>query len=448
MQLNEETCVYMKKASSQIEGITCALSIYIENTINNIEKYHYKVYNDLFNEVRCGYIDAVIQIGDVFKDTSISIENIAKRICASSISQNNIKEKLQDFEECLNRLEIHSKNIRECNSDTENPYVPNSCDEIYKSFSGYKTLIDEYALERPRNGDVVSSIIFSFYEQVINIYDKLFREYDKMLDGLAVELQERWEKIETEKKRNSLETVKKRTIFKNIGQEVVDAGISILGGVRKKEVFLVVDKGVGIIKTISEEVGDVLPQKSLARKALKRIESFGKTMDLVGAMGMQDSFGLDDNTLSAIKLLGATVGVSALGFHQLNIDGRLDTIINAAEATSEVINTAGALVSGKPLKALVKLPATADKVMNLIESMAEYYDNNDVQEFPQNVERRMRDLANQTKQYEEKVNEYKANLIRGIPARKPKAPPWIKIHEGVSFASDTIEKIMERIEGG
>ena len=37
MQLNEDTYSYMKNASSQIEGITCALAVYIENTIDVVK---------------------------------------------------------------------------------------------------------------------------------------------------------------------------------------------------------------------------------------------------------------------------------------------------------------------------------------------------------------------------------------------------------------------------
>ena len=63
MQLNEDTYSYMKKASSQIEGITCALAVYIENPIDVVKDYHYRVYNELLNDIRTRHIDAIVQIG-------------------------------------------------------------------------------------------------------------------------------------------------------------------------------------------------------------------------------------------------------------------------------------------------------------------------------------------------------------------------------------------------
>ena len=195
MQLNEDTYEYMKQVSSQIEGITCALSVCIESTIDTANEYHYKVYNELLNEIRKKHIEAVIQIKDIFESTSNSIENIAVCIKASDSSRSVLHDELKDFEECLGRLVIHCKNIRECNTSTENPVIPNANDEIYKCFSGYKHLINDYFVSAPEDDDVVSSVVYSFYNESINIYDNLFGDYDKLMDGLGVELQERRETL-------------------------------------------------------------------------------------------------------------------------------------------------------------------------------------------------------------------------------------------------------------
>ena len=98
MQLNEDTYEYMKKASFQIEGITCALSAYIENAIDIVKEYQYKVYNELLNEIRNKHIDAVVQIKDIFEDTRDSIKNIATQIRVSESAKNVLCDELDAFE--------------------------------------------------------------------------------------------------------------------------------------------------------------------------------------------------------------------------------------------------------------------------------------------------------------------------------------------------------------
>lgn len=447
MQLNEETYSYMKKASSQIEGITCALAVYIENAIDVVKDYHYIVYNELLNEIRSRHINAIVQIKDVFGDTSESIENIAERIRASSLSKYKLRDELQQFDECLSRLIIHCENIRECNSNIENPNIPNANEEIYKSFSGYKRLIDEYTLDVPSNDDIVASIIYSFYKETKKIYENLFDEYDKMLNGLGGELQLRRQNIEKGKQQRALGIVKKVTITENIGKATIGAAIGIASGIRKKEAFSAVDAGIGLIKTISEELEDVIPKESKARKVLKGIESFGKSMDLIGEMGIQEGLGLDDNTMNALKFTGAIVGVSRFNLHKLNKEGKLDSMENAAAATTAWVGVAGTAVSAKPLQALSKIPNAVDKTMDLIESMSEYYSENDVHELPKSIDEMMHSLAKSINKYEKDMNKHKANLIIGIPSRKPKAPLWMRIHAGISFASGTVEQINKTIGG-
>ena len=85
--------------------------------------------------------------------------------------------------------------------------------------------------------------------------------------------------------------------------------------------------------------------------------------------------------------------------------------------------------------------------MNLIESMSKYYGDNDVHELPKGIDTKMHSLAKKIKDYENDRDEHKAKLIRGIPSRKPKAPPWIHVHKGFSIASSSIEHI-EKFIGG
>lgn len=441
MRLNEDTYLYMKKASFQIEGITCALAVYIENTIDVIKDYHYRVYNEFLNDIRTGHIDAIVQIKELYGDTNESIKNIAEHIHSSSSSKIKLSDELQQFEECLSRLVIRCQSIRECNSTTENPHILDAYDEIYKSFSGYKRLIDEYKLDAPPDEDIVDTIIYSFYKNVINIYDNLFDEYDKMLARLGDELQQHRQSIENVKHQKALGIVKKGTIAENIGKAAIGAAVEIATGIKKKEVFTAVDAGIGLIKTISETLEDVLPRGSLAQKKLKGVESFGKSMDLIGGMGIQDRFGLDENTMSAVKLIGAVVGVSKFDIHKLNEEGKLDSMVNAAEATTAWVSVVGTAVSGKPLQALSKLPTAVDKTMNLIESMSKYYDDNNIHELPKGIDTKLHSLAKKIKDYESDRDEHKAKVMSGIPSRKPNAPPWLHVHKGISIASGLVEQI-------
>lgn len=447
MQLNEDTYEYMKQVSSQIEGITCALGICIENTVDTANEYHYKVYNKLLNEIRNKYIEAVIQIKDIFESTSNSIENIAACIKASDSSRSVLHDELKDFEECLGRLVIHCKNIRECNSSTENPNIPDANDEIYKCFSGYKHLTNDYFLSAPEDDDVVSSVIYSFYKESINIYDNLFSEYDKLMDGLGVELQERRETLAGVRQSKALGIVKKGTLAEKIAKATAVGAVGIIGGIQKGEAFTAIGAGIGLIAKISEELENVSPKKSLARKALKRVETLSKSMDLINEIGIKEAFGLDDNTMGAVKLIGALTGVSPFKLHQLNKEGRLDLMVATAGFTTATTSCVGTAISGKPFAALAKLPKAADKGMKLIESMAKYYGEKDVHNLPKVVDIGIHNLAKTIKDYEHSVEEYKAKLIRGIPARKPKAPPWMRVHNGISFISGRIDNL-NNLAGG
>lgn len=447
MQLNEDTYEYMKKASFQIEGIACALSVYIENTIDTVKKYHYKVYNELLNEIRNKHIDAIIQIKEIFEGARDSIENIAIRISASGSAKNVLLDELDVFEDCLSRLVIHCKNIQECNSNTENPCIPDANDEIYKCFSEYKYLISDYRLEKPTDDDIVSTVIYSFYEAAVNIYKNLFSEYDKMMDRLGVELQERRETLAGVEQGKALGIVKKGTLAGNIAKATAVGAVGIIGGIQKGEAFTAIGAGIGLIAKISEELENVSPKKSLAQKALKRVETLSKSMELINEIGIKEASGFDDNTMGAVNLIGALIGVSPLKLHQLNKEGKLDLMVATAGFTTATVSCVGTAISGKPFAALAKLPKVADKGMNLIESMSKYYGEKDVHNLPKVIDNRIHNLTKTIKDHEHSVEEYKAKLIRGIPVRKPKAPPWMRVHSGISFISGRIDNLNDLVGG-
>lgn len=446
MQLNEETYSYMKEVSSKIENITCELAVYLEKILCVVEEYDYRVYNELFNEIRSKYIDAVVHIKDTFGNTSEAIEEIAVCMCVSDSGKSKLNGELQQFEECLNRLITYCGNIRKCNSKTGNPHIWEANDKIYSVFSGLSRVINEHTLDVPNDDDVIAKTIYGLYVQVQNLYNVFFNECDKMLEELGDELQQRQKK--------ALDTVEKRAIVKEIGKEVVITTVKATNSIVKKEVFSAIDAAIGLVKSISEKLDEVLPQESLARNVLKCIETFGKTMDLIDGIVIKESAGLDDNIMGAIKLFGAALGVSGFDLHRLNKEGKLDVMVNTAEATTAWMVVGGEIVGfaitknpKNVLKALSKLPKAVDKTMNLIESMSKYYADSGVKELPKCVDTMMRGLAKKIKDYENEVKEHKAKSLRRILTPEPKAPPWYIVHKGVSILSNAIEHIEEIIGG-
>ena len=84
MRLNEDTYKYIRKASSQLEGITCALGICIENTIDIVDGYHYRVYNEFLNEVRRRHIETIKHIKEMFQEPK---ESVAKMLELINVSE-------------------------------------------------------------------------------------------------------------------------------------------------------------------------------------------------------------------------------------------------------------------------------------------------------------------------------------------------------------------------
>ena len=52
MNLNEDSYAYIRHVADQIEGLTCALIIFIENAGSELESYHYEAFNKFSNEIR------------------------------------------------------------------------------------------------------------------------------------------------------------------------------------------------------------------------------------------------------------------------------------------------------------------------------------------------------------------------------------------------------------
>lgn len=444
MQLNEDTYEFMRNTSEQIERITCSLCVYIENNISFVENYHYIIYNEALNKIRDRFIKAFENINDIFLDTCDSIECISEKMWLSDNAKNNLSAELQFFQECLDRLMNRCENIIECNSDTQNPYIANADDEIYQIFSDYKKLFSSYKIKRPDDDDVVASLIYSFYNETMNIYDTSFDEFDKIMKKLGDRIHE----IDTCLKREeAIDYSKELTSVAKIGDAFIDNTQGIIDGITKKEIFTVVDKGMGIIKTISEEIGEVLPEESKAREKLKKIESYGKTIDLISAINLQEDFELSDCKTSAINTLGA-LGIIALSklFHMdFNEKEQLDAMIAAAEATSTTISFVGSLISGNVYQTISKIPSVIDKNINFIIEIAKYFDKDEKNEEPEGVLKVLHNIAKASEEYEEAVEKLKADIIMAFSFKKPKILSKFKVHKGETILSEKMDEIIQSI---
>lgn len=191
MNLNEDTYFYIRRVVDQIEGLTCALIVFIENAGSYLESYHYEAFNKFSNEIRDMEISVSQEIKDEFLCIKEAIEKSALQIRASDSSVDHLRTQLSETENVFSRLVIHSHNIREINSDTSNPYVPNASDEVYRAFSGYNTLLNQYQVNVPDENDPICTLMYSFYCTVNSLFEKLFQEYDTLLQDFGVDVENR-----------------------------------------------------------------------------------------------------------------------------------------------------------------------------------------------------------------------------------------------------------------
>lgn len=435
MQFDENTYQYMEKASSQIEGITCALAVYIENIGDVVKDYHYRVYNDFVNEVREKQIEAIKKIKEIFCDTRVAVENMSSTMYASLASRVRLSSALTDFDEKLGRLVIHCENIRACVSNTENPLIADAGDEIYKSFAGYKKLLDDYPLSEPNDSDdVVSNLIYSYYSESISIYGDLFAEYDKMLSSIGGKLEVRHSAL-----------TKKSHLFKRLDKlDTAKTAVAGMVGVAKNvysgDIFGAIEKGICICASLAEKYKGVFPKESAARSMLNSVETIGKTIELIN--GMFDVIEPDIKESSAVSASKLFIAASLLrnggtSIQQMKETGKLDVLINAAGLATNVVSlTTSKGVPGK----LLNLPKTASSGFGLYKAALKYYHKNNIHKMPKAVDKFLHDQAEKMDKYNRDVEEYKEKVIQKVPAKKPKAPPWMRVHSGVQSVSMTVKK--------
>lgn len=453
MNINDDSCSYIRQVADQIERLTCALIVFIEKAGCDLESYHYEAFNRFSNEIRDMEISVSKEIKDEFAGVKEAIEESAIRIRASGSSINRLRTQLADAESVFSRLVIHSENIREFNSDTSNPYVPNAAEEVYRAYSGYDKFLGQYQISRPDENDLISTLMYSFFCTVSSLFERLFSEYDSLLQGFGVDVEE--------KRRNlaALTVIKKREGREDITKAAVDvaktAAFAALG-IKKKNAFDVVEAGIGLLAKINDTLEELdelkyaKPKKSLARKTLKGIATYNDAMELVGEVigtvgAGAESVGADFKvpTLAKLAIAIPTVAGTAKSLKSWKKSGALDVAASLLGMVESGIHFGSALVSGKgALEVIKKIPDLGSSGLGLVEKTAKYIGET-YEKASSNVAKKdmiLQKLAAQIKAYNKEVEEYKIAKERKLLAvKKPKAPPFIT-------AKNVFEKFKEFVD--
>lgn len=457
MNLNEDTYSYINRVADQIEGLTCALIVFIENAGSYLESYHYEAFNKFSNEIRNMEISVSKEIKNEFLGVKETIEESALQIRASDNSVSYLKSKLSETEEIFSRLVIHSQNIREINSDTSNPYVPNASDEVYRAFSGYNTLLNQYQVNAPDENDYICTLMYSFYCTVKGLFEQLFSEYDTMLQEFGVDVEEK------KKRLAALTVIKKREGC----NEILKAGIGVAKtaafaklGIKKKNVFDVVESGIGLIAKISDTLDELdelkfaKPKKSLARKAIKKIAAYNDALELVsGANGVGSAIvkkmDIDFEVPTFARLIIAIPLACSKKLKKTKKSGTLDVVTSSLNTIESGMNFENTVLLGKGAASVIqKIPDLGSNALELVDKTAELFEKS----YEKNVNSEdankiLNKLGKRLNDYNKEVEEYKINKERKLLATKrPKAPPYIiasgvfdRIKDGMDYSKEGVE---------
>lgn len=438
MILNEDTYSYIKQASNQLEGLICALVIFIKNSGCKLEAYHYEPFNVFMNSVRDLQITAVKEVNQEYTILHVSLEQAAKKIKASKDSITRLKKELNQIEESFLRLVIYSESVKIFDSDTSNPYVPDANEEVYKVFSGYRKFLSQYVVSTPDERDTFSSLFYSFSEIVMSIFERLFFEYDRMLKEFSVSIEENKKNLIAKK------AIKKREGMKEIINSVVlDVGKTAVFatlGIKKKNAWDVAREGIRLIGKINDTLEELdklsfaKPKKSLARNVIKTISTYNDAINLVS--NCIDAFGVGDQTPTLVKMVVAPVVVSGNTDHLMAMkhSGSLDVLNKGLATAGSIVSIGISVATGKAAFRIIKqIPSLGSNGLGLIEKTAKYLTKVNRHIKPKAVDNILHDLGRQLKEYNKQIEEYKLSKERKkIAIKKPKAPPFIVVKRIVS----------------
>lgn len=466
MNINDDSYSYIRQVADQIERLTCTLIVFIEKAGCDLESYHYEAFNRFSNEIRDMGISVSKEIRDEFVGVKEAIEESAIRIRASESSISRLRTQLADAESVFSRLVIHSENIREFNSDTSNPYVPNATEEVYRAFSGYDRFLGQYQVSRPDENDPISTLMYSFFCTVSLLFEKLFSEYDSLLQGFGVDVEEKRKNLA------ALTVIKRREGRKEITKAAVGvaktAAFAALG-IKKKNAFDVVESGIGLVAKINETLEDLdklkyaEPKKSFARNVIKGIAAYNDAMELVGGIisaggAVVGAHGAEFEVSTLAKLVLASMAMSkAKELEKWSDSGKLDVVTSALGMVESGVGFGSAvgtaLVTGTGALAVIKaIPDLGSSGLGLVEKAAKYVNKTYKKEHSKADKKDMilQKLGARLKAYNKEVEEYRIAKERKLMAvKKPKAPPFViaqGIFDKLKNGIDCIEEGSEVVE--
>lgn len=482
VELNENTYSYIDRVFFQLEGITCALATFFENNRAEVSSYHYKVLNDTYNDMRNEFVDTVKWITDDFDSVKKTALKMVDMMKGAEESKTKLEASCSECDSCISRLIIRCSNIELIDDSTENPWIPNSDEDVYNIFSGYKRLLDDYPIQYPDNDDdVISNLFFSFYKACNEKFDALFKEYNELLEqvGISVETKKLISyKVADDAAKQIVKKDKKSDAIKDIvgsaasfgvtmAEALVPAGIAAaalssaplagiaavgiaskaatsLGIIEKKDLGDVAIEGIGLIATISEKMQDIIPgdedNKSMARNMLRRFEAYNQAIKIVDeASGVFDS-----GTTSAEKLIFGTV-LATRNADQIDMmieNGTADVLTSGLSLTSGASKTIQSIIKGDYKSAVLSGLQIPNKALNLFEDAAKCVKKNEMPDMVPIVGKMLYKYGQKLGEYEESIKRFEYNKARDFPALKPRKPLWVleSGSEIIGFISEKIDK--------
>lgn len=464
MELNENTYSYIDRVFFQLEGFTCALATFFENNRAEVSSYHYKVLNDTYNDMRNEFVDTVKWITDDFDSVKKTALKMVDMMKGAEESKTKLEASCSECDSCISRLIIRCSNIELIDDSTENPWIPNSDEDVYNIFSGYKRLLDDYPIQYPDNDDdVISNLFFSFYKACNEKFDTLFKGYNELLEqvGISVETKKLISyKTADEAAKQIVKKDKKNDAIKDIvgsaasfgvtmAEALVPAGIAAaalssaplagivavgiaskaanaFGIIEKKDLGDVAIEGIGLIATISEKMKDIIPgdenNKSVARNMLRSFEVYDKAIKIAD----ESCDMLDSDSSSAEKLvMGTMLAVtSAEQLADMKESGLADVLIAGLGVSNCGLKVLKNIVTGDYKSASLEFLKMPEKGLELYEKTAKFSAKNAVQIAVPGLGRKLFEYGVKLQEYENAVEKFNYNKARGFPAPKPKKPSW------------------------
>ena len=475
MQISDTTYMQMDYISEQIEGVTCALNTYLENAGFDLEKYEYKPFNDFANAIRQLQIDAVKKIKDMFAEdggVSDTVCDMLHQIRESEESIAHMEAKMSDMQDTFSRLVLHSENIRIVTSKTGEVYVPDAQDELYRMYSGYERIVEQYFVPVDCDeDDFILQLFVDFYEKAMSFFLDMNKEYDKCFHELGLLSTERQNQIKSGaasvKKTRSLDDNKTAGLpFRKKAGGILDAGLSVAEtatAIAKKDKSGAVEKAVGLVAGLAELLEDKLeggPVRSAAKGALNVISNLNDAMEAADnslkAAGYEAS--------SAVKLIAAAEIMTGK-FENMKSLTKSKQFENAAHAAGLINDVAGLVkftVSPvktplEAMKALKHAVSAANHSIELTKHLAKKFILDAPPKTSDTVVGKLQQISNEVKAYQSELEKYKNNIARGAPCKKPEAKIGIKAvnicgkvanyaANGIDIAADASEKL-ERAAG-